>query len=201
MKRLETVPKRSRPEEILAVGGKIERCAGQVDRGRERAIVAAAGGEGCMKAILRISRHFVVLAVVGCLAMFAAVTVYAAVAVGNAIIHFYGAGMALSEIGSVTVYAFKILDLFLLGTILYIVALGLAALFLDSEAALPRWFKVRELQDLKIILSQSVVVVMVVAFLGDVLEWETGTDILFVGGGIAAVIAALTYMLRGYGRD
>ena len=153
-----------------------------------------------MKAILRISRYFVVLAVIGCLVMFAAVTVYAAIAVGGAIVRFYDAGMALTEIAAVTVYAFKILDLFLLGAILYIVALGLAALFLDSEAALPRWFKVRELQDLKVILSQSVVVVLVIAFLGDVLEWETGTDILFVGGGIAAVIAALAYMLRGYGR-
>jgi uncharacterized membrane protein YqhA len=154
-----------------------------------------------MKSILRISRYFVVLAVVGCLVMFAAVTVYAAIAVGSTIIRFYDAGMALTEIAAVTVYAFKILDLFLLGAILYIVALGLAALFLDSEAALPRWFKVRELQDLKAILSQSVVVVLVIAFLGDVLEWETGTDILFVGGGIAAVIAALAYMLRGYTRD
>jgi uncharacterized membrane protein YqhA len=154
-----------------------------------------------MKTILRVSRYFIVLAVVGCLVMFAAVTVYAAIGVGNAIVHFYGAGVSLSAIASVTVYAFKILDLFLLGAILYIVALGLAALFLDSEAVLPRWFKVREVQDLKIILSQSVVVVLVVAFLGDVLEWEAGTDILFVGSGIAAVIAALAYMLRGYGRN
>lgn len=153
-----------------------------------------------MKAILRISRYFVVLAVLGCLVMFAVVTVYAALAVGNAIVHFYDAGVALDGIATVTVYAFKILDLFLVGTILYIVALGLAALFLDSEAALPRWFKVQELQDLKVILSQSVVVVMVVAFLGDVLEWESGTDIIFVGAGIAAVIAALAYMLRGQSR-
>jgi uncharacterized membrane protein YqhA len=153
-----------------------------------------------MKAILRISRYVVVLAVVGCLVMFAAVTVFAAIAVGNAIIHFYDAGVALRGIAEVTVYAFKILDLFLIGTILYIVALGLSALFLDAEAALPRWFKVRELQDLKVILSQSVVVVMVVAFLGDVLEWETGSDIVFVGAGIAMVIAALAYMLRGHGR-
>jgi uncharacterized membrane protein YqhA len=153
-----------------------------------------------VKAILRISRYFVVLAVLGCLVMFAAVTVYAALAVGNAIVHFYDTGVALDGIAVVTVYAFKILDLFLVGTILYIVALGLAALFLDGEAALPRWFKVHELQDLKIILSQSVVVVMVVAFLGDVLEWENGTDIIFVGGGIAAVIAALAYMLRGDNR-
>jgi uncharacterized membrane protein YqhA len=150
-----------------------------------------------MKTMLRLSRYVVVLAVVGCLVMFAAITVYAAIAVGSAIVRFYNAGTALSEIAAVTVYAFKILDLFLIGAILYIVALGLAALFLDSEAALPRWFIVRELEDLKITLSQSVVLVMVVAFLGDVLEWEAGTDIFFVGGGIAAVIAALAYMLRG----
>jgi uncharacterized membrane protein YqhA len=109
--------------------------------------------EACMKAILRVSRFFVVLAVVGCLFMFAAVTVYAVVASSSAIIQFYDAGVALTAIASVTVYAFKILDLYLLGTILYIVALGLAALILESEAVLPRWFKVHELLDLKIILS------------------------------------------------
>jgi uncharacterized membrane protein YqhA len=105
-------------------------------------------------------------------------------------------GYALTEIATATVYAFKILDLFLIGTILYIVVLGLAALFLDSEAALPRWFKIRELQDLKDVVSHSVVVVLLVAFFGDVLEWEKGTDIAFVGGGIAVVIAAVAFMLR-----
>ena len=47
----------------------------------------------------------------------------------------------------------------------------------------------RELQDLKNVLSQSVVVVMLVSFLGDVLDWAKGTDIVYVGGGIAMVIA------------
>jgi uncharacterized membrane protein YqhA len=151
-----------------------------------------------MKPILRFSRYFVVVAVIGCLAMFAAITIYAAVAVGNAIILFWGERAELSGIATVTVYAFKILDLFLVGTILYIVALGLSALFLDAEAALPKWFKIHELQDLKVILSQSVVVVMVVAFLGDVLEWDNGSDIAFIGAGIALVIAALAYMQRGH---
>ena len=143
-----------------------------------------------MKPILRVSRYIVVVAVVGCIVMFGVVTIYAAVAVGSATLKILFGGYAL------TVYAFKILDLFLIGTILYIVALGLAALFLDSEAALPRWFKIRELQDLKDVVSQSVVVVLLVAFLGIVLEWEKGTDIAFVGGGIAAVIAAVAFMLR-----
>lgn len=105
-------------------------------------------------------------------------------------------GINPADIAAVNVSAFKMLDLFLLGTIFYIVALGLAWLFLDSEAALPRWFKVRELQDLKMIVSQAVVLVMLVAFLGDVLEWENATDIAFVGAGVAAGIAAIAFRLR-----
>ena len=150
-----------------------------------------------MKAFLRFGRYLLVVTVVGCMVMFGVVTVYAALAVAGAILKTWSGGIAPTDIAAVTVSAFKILDLFLLGTIFYIVALGLATLFLDSEAALPRWFKVRELQDLKMIVSQSVVVVLLVAFLGDVLEWENGTDIAFVGGGVAAVIAAIAFMLRG----
>jgi uncharacterized membrane protein YqhA len=154
-----------------------------------------------MKPLLHISRYLLVVTVVGCIVMFGVVTIYAALAVGGAILKIWPGGIAPADIAAVTVSAFKILDLFLLGTILYIVALGLAALFLDSEAALPRWFKVRELQDLKMIVSQSVVVVMLVAFLGDVLEWENATDIAYVGGGVAAVIAAIAFMLRSSQAD
>ncbi len=154
-----------------------------------------------MKPILRASRYLVVVTVVGCIVMFGGVTIYAALAVGSAILKMLFGSSALTDVAAVTVSAFKILDLFLLGTIFYIVALGLAALFLDCEAALPRWFKVRELQDLKLIVSQSVVVVMLVAFLGDVLEWENGTDIAFVGGGIAAVIAAIAFILRSHAEE
>jgi uncharacterized membrane protein YhhN len=46
------------------------------------------------------------------------------------------------------------------------------------------------------VLSQSVVVVMLVSFLGDVLDWAKGTDIVYVGGGIAMVIAVVAFMLR-----
>jgi uncharacterized membrane protein YqhA len=150
-----------------------------------------------MKGILRASRHVVVVAVLGCIVMFGAVTLYGAAAVALAVLQMVRGGASLAEVATVTVVAFKILDLFLLGAILYIVALGLGALFLGTETALPAWFEVRELQDLKIVLSQSVIVVMLVNFLGDVLEWEKGSDIVFVGGGIAMVIAAVAFMLRG----
>ena len=106
-----------------------------------------------MKRILRGSRYFVVLVVVGCLVMFAAVTIYAAIAVGNAIVHFHGAGMALSEIASVTVYAFKILDLFLLErTPLHRRARARGAVPVTVKRHCRDGPKVHELQDLKIIL-------------------------------------------------
>jgi uncharacterized membrane protein YqhA len=149
-----------------------------------------------MNGILRASRFFVVVAVLGCLVMFGAVTIVGTVAVVQAVIHTARGGFALDDIATVTVYAFKILDLFLLGTILYIIALGLGALFLGAEKALPVWFRVRELQDLKNVLFQSVVVVMLVSFLGDVLKWERAADVLFVGSGVGLVIVAVALMLR-----
>src|SRR5262245_33534157 len=126
-----------------------------------------------MRSILRVSRYFIVLAVIGCLVMFWSVTIYAAFAVGSSMLQLLHGGVTADDIAAAMLRAFKILDLFLLATILYIVALGLAALFLDSAAALPRWLHVSELYDLKVVLAQSVVVVLLVAFLGDVLEWET----------------------------
>jgi uncharacterized membrane protein YqhA len=129
----------------------------------ERAAKRPPGGN--MKPILRACRYLVSVAVIGCIVMFGIVTLYAVGAAGSMILQVLHGGFTLDDIAHVTVYAFKVLDLFLIGTILYIVALGLAALFLDSEAALPRWFKVRELQDLKFVLAQSIVVVMLVGFL------------------------------------
>jgi len=149
-----------------------------------------------MKTILRASRHVVVVAVLGCLVMFGLATIVAAIAVANTVAEVLHGGTALSQLASVTAVAFKILDLFLVGAILYIVALGLGALFLDTKGALPAWFEIREFDDLKVVLWHSIIIVLLVSFLGDVLEWEQGTDIVFVGGGIAMVIAAVAFMQR-----
>ena len=153
-----------------------------------------------METILRASRHIVVVAVLGCLVMFAGVTILAAVALANAVAGAFHGGTPLAQVATVTVVAFKILDLFLVGAILYIVALGLAALFLDTQGALPRWFEIREFEDLKVVLSHSIIVVILVAFLGEVLEWERGTDVLYVGAGVALVIAAVAFMQRDHAR-
>lgn len=88
----------------------------------------------------------------------------------------------------------KLLDLFLLGTVLYIVALGLYQLFIDPDIPLPRWVQVKSIDTLKEQLLNVVAVLLVVAFLAEAIEWDGGTDILAYGGAIALVVAAVAVL-------
>lgn len=100
-----------------------------------------------------------------------------------------------SHIDRLAVNLIEITDVILLGTVLYIVALGLYQLFIDQSLALPRWLKVNDLTDLKRDLIGVVVVLLGVSFLGEVVNWEGKNDILPLGAGIALVIAALGFIL------
>ena len=87
----------------------------------------------------------------------------------------------------------ELIDLFLLGTVLYIVALGLYELFVDQDLPMPGWLHITTLDDLKEKLIGVIIVLLGVTFLGDVVgETVVGVDILYVGLAIAAVIVALT---------
>jgi uncharacterized membrane protein YqhA len=100
-----------------------------------------------------------------------------------------------SHIDHLAVELIEITDVILLGTVLYIVALGLYQLFIDQNLTLPRWLKVNDLTDLKRDLIGVVVVLLGVSFLGEVVNWEGENDILPLGAGIALVIAALGFIL------
>jgi uncharacterized membrane protein YqhA len=100
-----------------------------------------------------------------------------------------------SHIDRLAVDLIEITDVILLGTVLYIVALGLYQLFIDQSLPLPRWLKVNDLTDLKRDLIGVVVVLLGVSFLGEVVNWEGQNDILPLGAGIALVIAALGFIL------
>ena len=87
----------------------------------------------------------------------------------------------------------ELIDLFLLGTVLYIVALGLYELFVDQDLPMPGWLHITTLDDLKEKLIGVIIVLLGVTFLGDVVgETSHGVDILYLGLAIAAVIVALT---------
>jgi uncharacterized membrane protein YqhA len=101
----------------------------------------------------------------------------------------------------------EITDIILLGTVLYIVALGLYQLFIDRHLPLPHWLKVSDLTDLKRDLIGVVVVLLGVSFLGEVVNWEGGVNVLPLGAAIAFVITALGIILwltphkRGHAED
>jgi uncharacterized membrane protein YqhA len=89
----------------------------------------------------------------------------------------------------------ELTDLFLLATVLYVIAIGLFELFIDDRLDLPNWLEIHDLNDLKEKLIGVLIVVMGVLFLGQVVTWDGQRDLLKYGGGIALVIAALTYFV------
>lgn len=101
-------------------------------------------------------------------------------------------GNALDRLG---VELIEIIDIILLGTVLYIVALGLYQLFIDHNLPLPPWLKVGDLTDLKRDLIGVVVVLLGVSFLGEVVNWEGESSVLPLGVAVSLVIAALGFIL------
>jgi uncharacterized membrane protein YqhA len=86
----------------------------------------------------------------------------------------------------------EVVDLFLIGTVFYIIALGLYELFVDENLAVPAWLVIRNLDDLKGKLISGIVVIMGVYFLGVLIEGDIQVDLLRLGASIAMMILALT---------
>ena len=149
-----------------------------------------------LRQLLSSSRYVVIAAVLGALAASLALFVYGlaetAVAIAQAI--------AKAEVSSKGAKALalefiEIVDLFLLGTVLLMIALGLYELFIDADLQLPDWLQIHTFDDLKNKLIGVVIVVLAVLFLGHVVAWDGQRDLLRFGAAIALVIAALSYFL------
>lgn len=151
--------------------------------------------------ILTASRHLILLPVIG--AMVGAVVIFTYDII-TTIVLTYGifTRNVYNEEGlkDVAVSFIKLLDLFLLGTVLYIVALGLYELFIDPKIPMPDWLHIDSLNTLKEKLLNVVVVLLVVSFLGVVTEWKGGTDIFFYGTAIGIVVAAVALLLYVQGK-
>ena len=95
----------------------------------------------------------------------------------------------------------EIIDLFLIGTVAYITAVGLYKLFISSkEIQLPMRLKIESLNDLENKIIGIIVAALAVAFLGHAAGTDEPTKLFAYGGGIAVVIAALAFFMRQGGK-
>ena len=146
---------------------------------------------------LRHARYLFFLAVVSTLLAVALVMVYGTVQLVAFVVELVRHGSINQEWGAeLRLTVIEVVDLFLIGTVLFVIAVGLYQLFFTSMMPLPRWLLVHDVSDLERKLIGLVITVLSVVFLGQIVTWDGQRDLLGFGGGIGAVIAALTLFLR-----
>jgi uncharacterized membrane protein YqhA len=149
-----------------------------------------------IRALLNRVRYLVLVAVAGSLLAALALLVYGGLEVALVVVDTIAtASVTAKGAKALALVLIEIVDLFLLGTVFLIIALGLYELFISDKLDLPHWLVIRTLDDLKHKLIGVVVVVTAVLFLGQVVTWDGERDILGFGVAIATVIAALTWFL------
>ena len=138
------------------------------------------------------TRWLIVAAVLAALLLATVLLAYAAVAAVG-IAWDVATDLSFTSKGTkeLSIQVIEMVDAILLGTVVYIVALGLYELFIDSETPVPDWLDIDTLDDLKSKLVGVVVVLLAVSFLRFATAWDGGRSILYLGAGIALVIAAL----------
>jgi uncharacterized membrane protein YqhA len=148
---------------------------------------------GLVRQLLSSSRVFIVVAVVGSFVASACALVYGGLATFVIVIGtFRSLDFSTSGAKVLSVDLVTMIDLFLIGTVLYIVAVGLYELFIDPGLPMPRWLKITTLDDLKERLLGVVAVLLAVTFLGNAVTWNGSTDILALGVAVGVVLGVVS---------
>lgn len=146
--------------------------------------------------LMALTRYLVIIAVVATLLAATALLIFGAIETVVVLIHFIEKlDFSSKTAKSLLLNFIEIVDIFLLATVLYIIAVGLYELFIDDTVQMPSWLEIHSLDDLKDKLIGVVVVVLGVGFLGQFVSWDGQTNLLISGGGAALVIGALTWFL------
>jgi uncharacterized membrane protein YqhA len=151
-----------------------------------------------MRTVFSNAKFIVLIAVVGLLISSLAVFVFGGIVTVTTIVEAFASGEFNADGARVfSVELIELIDLFLLGTVLFITSVGLYELFVDPSIGplLPLWLSVRSLDQLKFNLVAVLIVMLLIIFLGSAAAIHSfdegqGVQILALGGGIALVIAA-----------
>lgn len=150
-----------------------------------------------LRRILAGSRYLVVIAVIGSFLSSLVILVYGGLTVFSIAFDAFSHG-AFSVNGAkhLSVESIEVIDLLLLGTVLYIISLGLYELFIDESLPTPSWLVITTLDDLKAKLTGVIVVLLAVTFLAEVVNWNGSSNILYLGIAVGLVLLALGYILN-----
>ncbi len=154
-----------------------------------------------LRKLLPAVRFSILIAVLGSMLASITLLIYGIFQTAQLILGVLGAGAVSSKGAKSLALGFiEVVDLFLLGTVFYIIALGLYELFIDAEVVVPAWLVITNLDDLKNKLVGVVIVILAVLFLGQIVIWDGERNLLPYGGAIALVISALTFFLSQKGK-
>jgi uncharacterized membrane protein YqhA len=146
---------------------------------------------------LRYARYLVYLAVLSTLLAVALVMVYGTVQLVGFVVELLRHGSVSNHWGAeLRLTVIEVVDLFLIGTVLFVIAVGLYQLFGTRMMPSPRWLVVHDVGDLERKLIGLVVTVLSVVFLGQIVTWDGQRELLGFGVAIGAVIAGLALFLR-----
>ncbi len=141
------------------------------------------------------SRYVILIAVLSAFIATIVLLVLAGIESVQLAIHAFSISLDAKAIKLLAVSFIEVIDILLLGTVFYITALGLYELFIDEKLPTPNWLHINHLDDLKSKLIGVVVVILVVTFLGQVVNWDGQRNLLFLGAAIALVIISITFFL------
>jgi uncharacterized membrane protein YqhA len=143
------------------------------------------------------SRYLIIIAVLGSLLAAALVMFFGVYDILRILMTIVQEGVNAEGITKkVSVGAIELIELFLLGTVLYVISLGLYQLFIKKDIELPEWLEINTLDNLKERLLATVLVMLAVSFFGYAVTWDKGWSILAIGLAIGMVIFGTAYALK-----
>ena len=133
-------------------------------------------------------RYLVIVAVIGIALQAVATFGWAAWITGDFIVDLLSSSAWRED--ETVVELLQVLDLYLIGTVLIITAIGLYELFIGA-VQLPEWLVIRSLSDLKTKIVEVIVLVIGIKFVEKLVTAKEPIDVLWYGLGSATVMAVL----------
>jgi uncharacterized membrane protein YqhA len=157
-----------------------------------------------MSRLLSTSRYVILLAVAGCFLGAAALFAYGLLAVVRVVIATLAADVAhlgdtehdvVVTAEHLAVALIQLADVFLLGTVIYLVGLGLHLLFITPQLPARPWIAVADLDDLKEMLVRVIVLLVGVTFLGSFVEQADDVPLWDLSVATALVVVAFSLVI------